>query len=580
MDYQDRYQQWLASTVIDESSKEELRNLERTGQEAELQDRFYRDLEFGTGGLRGKIGLGTNRMNVYTVRKATQGLANYLLQHYQGKPVAVALGFDSRHFSPEFAQDAALCLAANGIKAYIFPSLRPTPMLSFAVRYLHCQAGIVVTASHNPAIYNGYKVYGEDGAQITFPVDKDIIACVNAVTDLAQVKTMSQDEAQQQGLYQVIGADLDRAYYEAVKAQIINPELLKKSAGELKVVYTPLHGTGNIPVRTVLKELGFAHVTVVPEQELPDGAFPSVRSPNPEDPKAFTLALELAHKEDADIVLATDPDADRIGIYAKNSQGEYQSFTGNMSGMLMLYYICAQKKALNQLPTNGTVVSTIVSGKMARKICADFNLQLILTLTGFKYIGEQIKFFEHEPEPAQHSFVFGYEESYGALIGTHARDKDAVVSAMMLCEVAAYCKHEGITLCDLMELIFKRYGYYQEDLKTLTLDGQDGARQINAMMERIRAQIPTQVGAYKVIEFKDFKTDRAVDLVSGKEGKTGLPNSNVLYFTLERDAWFCIRPSGTEPKIKLYLGVCAESHETAQQELASLGRELEQLLQP
>ncbi|HIX56671.1 MAG TPA: phospho-sugar mutase [Candidatus Anaerobiospirillum pullistercoris] len=582
MDYKDRYQQWLDSAVIDEQSKEELRTLERDGQDAELQDRFYRDLEFGTGGLRGKIGVGTNRMNVYTVRKATQGLANYLLERYgqAGQQIAVAIGFDSRHFSPEFAQDAALCLAANGIKAYIFPSLRPTPMLSFAVRHLHCKAGIVVTASHNPAIYNGYKVYGEDGAQITFPVDKDIIACVNKVTDLATVKTMKQEQAEAQGLYEQISPELDRAYYEAVKSQIINPELLKETAGDLKIVYTPLHGTGNIPVRTVLKELGFTQVKVVTEQEQPDGAFPTVRSPNPEDPKAFELALKLAQAEQADLVLATDPDADRIGVYAKNSKGEYQSFTGNMSGMLMLYYICSQKQALQQLPANGTVVSTIVSGKMSRKICDDFKLQLILTLTGFKYIGEQIKFFEQEPQPAKHSFVFGYEESYGALIGTHARDKDAVVSAMMLCEVAAYCKHEGMSLCDLMEQIFKRYGYYQEALQTLTLDGQDGARQINAMMERIREQIPTQVGDYKVVEFKDFKQDRAVDLLTGAEGKTGLPNSNVLYFTLERDAWFCIRPSGTEPKIKLYMGVCADSMDKAQQELQSLGRELEQLLQP
>lgn len=580
MDYQDRYQQWLASSVINEESKAELRALEQSGQSAELQDRFYRDLEFGTGGLRGKIGVGTNRMNRYTVRKATQGLANYLVQRYGTEPIAVALGFDSRHFSPEFAQEAALCLAANGIKAYIFPSLRPTPMLSFAVRYLHCKAGIVVTASHNPAIYNGYKVYGEDGAQITYPVDKDIIACVNQVTDLAQVKTISKAEAQAQGSYEEISPELDRAYYEAVKSQVINPQLLAQSAGQLKIVYTPLHGTGNIPVRTVLQELGFTQVKVVPEQELPDGAFPTVKSPNPEDPNAFALALALARQEQADLVLATDPDADRIGVYAKDSLGQYQSFTGNMSGMLMLYYICQQKKTLQQLPANGTVVSTIVSGKMAKKICSDFNLQLILTLTGFKYIGEQIKFFEQEPAPAQHSFVFGYEESYGALIGTHARDKDAVVSAMMLCEVAAYCKHEGITLCDLMEQIFKRYGYYQEELKTVTLEGQDGARQINAMMERIRAQVPTKVGNYQVVEFKDFKEDRAVNLQDGTEGKTGLPKSNVLYFTLERDAWFCIRPSGTEPKIKLYLGVCAPSKEQAQQELKALSAELEQLLKP
>lgn len=580
MDYQERYQQWLASPAIDAASKEELHALERAGQAAELQDRFYWDLEFGTGGLRGKLGAGSNRMNVYTVRKATQGLANYLVRHYGGQSLAVALGFDSRHLSPELAQEAALCLAANGITAHIFPSLRPTPMLSFAVRYLHCQAGIVVTASHNPACYNGYKVYGADGAQITAPIDRDIIACVNAVTDLTEVKTISQEEAQALGRYHVISADLDRAYYEAVKAQSIDPQLLAQWAGQLKIVYTPLHGTGNIPVRTVLHEQGFTQVTVVPEQERPNGDFPTVRAPNPEDPQAFSLALDLAHKVDADIVLATDPDADRIGLYAKDRAGHYQPFTGNMSGMLMLYYICAHKQALHQLPSRGTVVSTIVSGKMARKICADFNLQLILTLTGFKFIGEQIKRFEQEPEAQRPHFVFGYEESYGALIGTHARDKDAVVSALMLCEVAASCKQQGITLCDLMEQLYQRYGYYQETLKTVTLEGQDGARQIEAMMERLRAHLPTQVGAYHVTECADFKYDRIVDMATGEERPTGLPRSNVLYFILERDAWFCLRPSGTEPKIKLYLGVCAQSTEQAQQELTALSTQLEQLLQP
>lgn len=576
MDYLTQYQAWLNASYIDEESKEELRSLQ--GQDKEIEDRFYRDLEFGTGGLRGKMGVGINRMNIYTVRKATQGLANYLLDGYQGKtgsePIKVAIAFDSRNNSQKFAQATALCLAANGIQAWIFPSLRPTPMLSFALRYKHCQAGIVITASHNPSIYNGYKVYGEDGAQITFPMDRDIITYVNNVTDWNSVKSMSLDDACVAGLYHILGEDVDRAYYDAVKSQIVNPASLK-SAQDLKIVYTPLHGTGNIPVRSVLKELGFKNIYVVKEQSTFDGSFPTVRSPNPEDAKALELALELAHKVDADIVLGTDPDADRIGLYAKNAKGEYVPFTGNMSGMLMLYYICSQKQAQNALPSNGAVVSTIVSGKMADKICEDFNLKLIRCLTGFKYIGEQIKFFEQKHE---HEFVFGYEESYGALIGTHARDKDAVVSAMTLCEVAAYCKSQGKTICCLMEEIFKRYGYFKENLQTLTLDGKDGATQITNMMEAIRNNIPQQVAGYKVLEFQDFKFDRKLNFLTQEESTTNLPRSNVLYFKLEHDAWFCIRPSGTEPKIKLYMGVSGESHEQAQQSLEQLANQLEKLL--
>lgn len=447
-------------------------------------------------------------------------------------------------------------------------------MLSFALRYKHCQAGIVITASHNPSIYNGYKVYGEDGAQITFPMDRDIITYVNNVTDWNSVKSMSLDDACVAGLYHILGEDVDRAYYDAVKSQIVNPASLK-SAQDLKIVYTPLHGTGNIPVRSVLKELGFKNIYVVKEQSTFDGSFPTVRSPNPEDAKALELALDLAHKVDAVIVLGTDPDADRIGLYAKNAKGEYVPFNGNMSGMLMLYYICSQKQAQNALPSNGAVVSTIVSGKMADKICEDFNLKLIRCLTGFKYIGEQIKFFEQKHE---HEFVFGYEESYGALIGTHARDKDAVVSAMTLCEVAAYCKSQGKTICCLMEEIFKRYGYFKENLQTLTLDGKDGATQITNMMEAICNNIPQQVAGYKVLEFQDFKFDRKLNFLTQEESTTNLPRSNVLYFKLEHDAWFCIRPSGTEPKIKLYMGVSGESHEQAQQSLEQLANQLEKLL--
>lgn len=577
MDYKVQFQAWLDSPVIDDKSKDELRALAAAGDGHEIEDRFYRELEFGTGGLRGKIGVGLNRMNVYTVRKATQGLANYLNDHYQKGSIRVALGFDSRHFSPEFAQEAALCLAANGIKAYIFDSLRPTPMLSFALRYHHCRAGIVITASHNLAIYNGYKVYGEDGAQITFPVDQDIIKYVNAVTDFASVKTMDQDEAQQAGLYEVMSAEVDEAYYAAVKSQVVNPEMLRQHAADLKIVYTPLHGTGNIPVRKVLADLGFSQVQVVPQQEMPDGAFSTVRSPNPEDPAAFSLALDLARKSDADVVLATDPDADRIGMWAKDKNGEYHSFTGNMSGMLMLHYICSQKKASGKLPSNGAVVSTIVSGKMARKICAEFNLDLILTLTGFKYIGEQIRLFEQNHD---HEYVFGYEESYGALIGTHARDKDAVVSTMMLCEVAAYCKSQGRTMCDYMEELYQKYGYFKESLATVTLEGKDGVAQISGIMERLRSALPAKVGHYQVLSVCDYKLDQKHNLKDGSVTTTGLPHSNVLYFELDHDSWFCIRPSGTEPKIKLYCGISAASAAEAEADITALSSELSALLKP
>lgn len=572
MDYLAQYETWLNADYIDADSKAELKALQ--DQDKEIEDRFYRDLEFGTGGLRGKMGGGTNRMNVYTVRKATQGLANYLKTTYTTQPIKVAIAFDSRNHSAEFAQAAALCLAANGIEAWIFESLRPTPMLSFAMRYQHCQVGIVLTASHNPAIYNGYKVYGEDGAQITFPMDRDIINHVNQVVDLNTVKTMPLDDAKVAGFYHVFGEEVDRAYYDAVESQVVNKDSLN-SANAVKIVYTPLHGTGNIPVRTVLKDLGFTQVHVVREQALPDGNFPTVVSPNPEDKRALELALKLAQEVDADIVLGTDPDADRIGMYAKNAQGKYVPFNGNMSGMLMLYYICQQKQQQGILPSNGAVVSTIVSGKMADKICSDFKLDLIRCLTGFKYIGEQIKFFEQNHS---HEFVFGYEESYGALIGSHARDKDAVVSAMLLCEVAAYCKEQGKTVCDLMEEIFKHYGYFTEDLKTVTLDGKDGAAKITEMMEQIRQDIPQKVAGLNVVEFQDFKFDRKVDFKTHTEGKTGLPQSNVLYFKLEKDAWFCIRPSGTEPKIKLYIGASGESSEQAETTLQSLREQLEKML--
>ncbi len=559
------YELWLSDPYFDEKTKEELRGI--ADDEKEIEERFYRDLEFGTGGLRGITGAGTNRMNIYTVRKATQGLANYICkQHGQDRGAAIA--YDSRNMSVEFAQEAAMCLAANGIKVHIFPSLRPTPMLSFALRYLKCMAGIVVTASHNPPEYNGYKVYWEDGAQITSPRDQEIIGEVNAIAGYDQVKTMSVQKAQQAGLYHVIGQEVDDAYIESLKQLVLRPDILKEEAKNLKIVYTPLHGTGNQPVRRILSELGFEHVYVVKEQELPDGNFPTVSYPNPEDKNAFTLALKLAQETDADIVLATDPDADRLGVYAKDPlSGEYVSFSGNMSGMLILEYILSQKKAMQALPENGAVVTTIVSGKMSRAVTKEYGVTLIETLTGFKYIGEQIKLFEQNHS---YEYLFGYEESYGCLVGTHARDKDAVVAVMALCETAAWCRHQGITLCGQMERLYQKYGYCMEGLAFVTLEGQEGMKKINERMEQIRKDVPQQIGGFCVQQFRDYAQGIVLDCRSNEKRPAGLPKSNVLYFELEKGAWCCIRPSGTEPKIKFYIGVQGENRQEAQMMLQNM----------
>lgn len=559
------YEYWCTSPIFDDATKSELKSLE--GNEDEIFDRFYRELEFGTGGLRGVIGAGTNRMNFYTVGKATQGLANFI--NKQGAAAkGVAIAFDSRRMSPEFADTAACVLAANGIKAYIFDSLRPTPELSFALRTLGCTAGIVVTASHNPPEYNGYKVYWEDGAQITAPKDAQIIGEVNAIKDYAEIKKMTTEEAKAAGLYEVIGKEIDDKYMEALKKLVLHPEAIKQMASSLKIVYTPLHGTGNVPVRRVLKELGFEQVTVVPEQELPDGNFPTVSYPNPEDKKAFALALDLAKKVDADLVLATDPDADRLGVYAKDTKtGEYKVFTGNMSGMLICEYEMSQKKALGILPDNGALVTTIVSSNMAQAVAKEYGMKFIECLTGFKYIGEQIKFFE---QTGSNEYVFGFEESYGCLVGTHARDKDAVVAVMALCEAAAYYKTQGITLWDQMLNIYNKYGYYKEDLFTMTFKGADGAKKMQDMMDAYRKNTPKQVGAYKVLRLRDYKNDVITDLATGETTPTGLPKSNVLYFELENDAWFCVRPSGTEPKIKFYAGIKGNSLDDSAKKLGEL----------
>ena len=558
MGYMESYKAWCANEYFDEATRAELKSIE--GNEKEIEDRFYKDLECGTGGLRGVIGNGTNRMNIYTVRKATQGLANFIKKE-NAADRGVAIAYDSRRMSPEFADEAALCLNANGIKAYIFPSLRPTPELSFAVRQLHCIAGIVITASHNPPEYNGYKVYWEDGAQITAPKDTQIITEVKAVTDYNTVKTMEKDEAEACGLYNVIGYDMDEAYIKALKKMSINGDIIKQVADDIKIVYTPFHGTGNVPVRRILKELGFKHVYIVKEQEKPDPDFTTLEYPNPEDPKAFTLALKLAKEKDADIILATDPDADRLGVYSKDTKtGEYKAFTGNMSGMLIAEYLLSQRKEKNLLHDNGAFVKTIVSTNMADAIAAEYNVKLIEVLTGFKYIGEQIKFFEQQ---GTYEYEFGFEESYGCLVGTHARDKDAVVAVMALCEAAAYYKTQGKTLWDAMLDLYEKYGYYKDAVKAIGLSGIEGLAKIQEIMNTLRENAPAEIGGYKVTAVRDYKKDTITDTATGAVKPTGLPASNVLYYELEDDAWVCVRPSGTEPKVKFYLGVKGTSLEDA-----------------
>lgn len=562
--YLDRYDFWCTSEVFDEATKNELKAIK---DEKEIEDRFYKDLSFGTGGLRGVIGAGTNRMNIYTVTKATQGLANYIIKN-NGQDKGVAIAFDSRHMSVEFSQAAALCLNANGIKTYRFETLRPTPELSFAVRDLGCFAGIVITASHNPPEYNGYKVYGEDGSQITDKVAEDIITEIGKVTDFASIKKMSRKDAEDAGLFNVIGEETDDKYMDELKKLVLSPKSIKNMASDITIVYTPFHGTGNVPVRRVLKELGFNNVYVVKEQEDPDGDFTTLEYPNPEDPKAFELALKLAKEVDADIVLATDPDADRLGVYAKDvKSGEYKSFTGNMSGLLIAEYELSRKAELGLLPANrkdGALVKTIVSSEMANDIAREYGITLIEVLTGFKYIGEQIKFFEERRargEKGAYEYLFGYEESYGCLVGTHARDKDACVAVMALCEAAAYYKEKGLTLWDQMLKIYDKYGFYKEDLVSVTLKGADGAKKIQDIMDNMRNNPIKAIGDFNVLAFRDYKEDTRKDYVTGETTSTGLPCSNVLYYELENDGWCCMRPSGTEPKIKFYVGVKGESLE-------------------
>ncbi len=571
MDDKKLYEEWLTSPVFDEATKAELKAI--AGNDAEIRDRFYKDLEFGTGGLRGVVGAGTNRMNLYTVRRATQGLAKYIISKgVQSKGVAIS--YDSRHFSPEFAEAAALTLNANGIKSYLFDALRPTPELSYAVRELKCTAGIMVTASHNPPEYNGYKVYWDDGCQITPPVDKDIIDLVKS-TAFSDIKTMDKEEAVKAGLFHMIGADIDDKYVAELKKLILSPEVIKKQAENLKIVYTPFHGTGNVPVQRMLKELGFKQVYIVKEQEEPDGDFTTLDYPNPEDEKAFALALKLAKEKDADIVLANDPDADRLGVYAKDKKtGNYIQFTGNMSGMLLAEYELSIKKERGLLKDDSTLITTIVSTNLAFKIAEYYKLNLIEVLTGFKFIGKQIKGFE---EKGRGTYEFGFEESYGCLIGTHARDKDGIMAVVALCEAAAYYMDKGLTLWDQMVNMYEKYGYFKEGIYTMTLAGEDGAKRINEILDNLRKNPPTELAGYKVVKTRDYENDIVKDLVTGETTTTGLPKSNVLYFDMTDDAWFCVRPSGTEPKIKFYAGIKGNSLEDADEKLAKVLTELKKL---
>lgn len=574
MDYKKMYEEWLTNPCFDEATKAELKAIEN--DEKEIKERFYADLEFGTAGLRGIIGAGTNRMNEYVVRKATQGLANYIAGVGK-KDKGVAIAYDSRRMSPEFADVAALCLAANGIKAYVFESLRPTPELSFAVRKLNCVAGINITASHNPPEYNGYKVYWEDGAQITPPHDTGIMAEVKKVTDYSATKTMDKAEAEAKGLYQVIGAEIDDAFIAELKSQVIHQDAIDQVKKDLKIVYTPLHGTGNIPARRVLRELGFEQVYVVKEQELPDGNFPTVSYPNPEAAEAFTLGLKLAKEIDADLVLATDPDADRLGVYVKDAKtGEYHSLTGNMSGCLLADYEIGQRKATRGLPDDGCLIKTIVTSNMADAIARYYNVKLIEVLTGFKYIGQQILGFE---QSGKGTYLFGFEESYGCLIGTHARDKDAIVATMALCEAAAFYKTQGKTLWDAMIDLYERYGYYKDDIKSITLKGIEGLQKIQEIMDTLRTNTPEKFGDYTVVSARDYKLDTIRNIKTGEVTSTGLPASNVLYYDLTDDAWLCVRPSGTEPKVKFYYGVKGTSLEDADAKSAALGEQVLAMIQ-
>lgn len=556
MVYREKYNEWISSSTISEEVKEELRAIK---DEKEIEDRFYKELEFGTGGLRGIIGAGTNRMNVYTVGKATQGFADFINDTYKGEK-AIAIAYDSRNMSKEFAKAAALTLCANEIKVYLYEGLRPTPMLSFAVRHLKCKAGIVITASHNPKEYNGYKAYGEDGCQLTDEPAKEVIGYVNRVEDYSKIKTMSEEEALEKGLLVYIGENVDKAYIESLKSLTIREELVKDHAKDLKIVYTPIHGSGNVPVRRVLSELGYENVLVVKEQELPNGNFPTAPYPNPENPDVFKIAMEMANKVNADVIFGTDPDCDRIGVVVKDNKGEFRVLTGNQTGMLLVNYVLGSLKELNKLPKNGVVIKTIVTTESVRKMAEAYGVKLIDVLTGFKYIGEKIREFE---ETGSNEYLIGFEESYGYLFGTFSRDKDAVVASMLIAEMTLYYKKQGKTLYDALVEIYEQYGYFKESLVSVELKGKEGQEKIGRCLDLLRADEITEVNGVKVVKSFDYKSSTEKDLIANTTSKINLPKSNVLKYILEDDSWFVVRPSGTEPKMKVYLAVKGNSLEDA-----------------
>lgn len=559
MNYREKYDRWLTSEIINEKTKEELRNIK---DDKEIEDRFYKDLEFGTGGLRGVIGAGSNRMNIYTVSKATQGFANYLNDSFENPSVAIA--YDSRNMSKEFAKATALTLAANNIKVYLFEDLRPTPMLSFTVRYLNCTGGVVITASHNPKEYNGYKVYDEFGGQVTDLKAEKIINCANDIKDFSEIKMISEEKALEEGLLNYIGEEVDKAYIEKVKGLTIRKGLVKDKAKDLKIIYTPIHGSGNMPVRRVLEELGYENLSVVKEQELPDGNFPTAPYPNPEDPKVFEIALERAKNENPDIIFGTDPDCDRIGVVVKDSDGEYKVLTGNQTGLLLTDYILSSLKETGKLPKNGTVIKTIVTTEGAREIANHYNVEILDVLTGFKYIGEKIREFK---ESGSNTYLFGFEESYGYLAGDFVRDKDAVIAGMLISEMTLYYKEKGLSLAEGLNELYKKFGFFKEELVSIELKGKEGQEKIASCIESLRNTEVTEISGVKVKVKLDYKLSIEENLIENTKTNIELPKSNVLKFILENGSSFVVRPSGTEPKMKVYLAVKGSSLDGAQEDM-------------
>ncbi|SKA03682.1 phospho-sugar mutase [Selenihalanaerobacter shriftii] len=575
MSYQERYQQWLQSDYFDEETKDELQSI--ADNQKEIEDRFYTDLEFGTGGLRGIIGAGTNRINKYTIRKATQGLANYILnQGDQAKKQGVSIAHDSRFKSREFALEAASVLNGNGIKTYLFNELKPTPELSFAVRELKAIAGIVITASHNPPEYNGYKVYWSDGGQIVPKRAEKIITEIKEIKDFSKVKRIERDEAEEKDLFKIISDEIEDKYIAKIKKLVINPEIISKIDDNFNIIYTPLHGSGNKPVRRSLKEIGFSNVRVVEEQEEPDPNFSTVDYPNPEAIEVFDLALDMAEKEDADLIMGTDPDADRLGILIKDENEGYISLTGNQIGVLLANYILFQKQTKGNLTDNGIIVKTIVTTEMVRKIAIDYGVELVDTLTGFKFIGEKIREFE---ERGEKDFILGFEESYGYLVDTFVRDKDAVIAAALVAEMTAYYKEQGLTLKGQLTRLMDKYGYYLEDLESIVLKGKTGQEKIEKILSTLRDQNPEEIANKTVTRVKDYLTGKDYDLEGNKEAELDLPEANVLQFTLEDNSVITVRPSGTEPKVKMYLTVAGDSQEDSENKLERLKGEFLNMVQ-